>query len=55
MKELFKFCQIVHEVLSENVICVVVGGFVTKRYNGHDMLKLKRVRLESCDSWKPCN
>jgi hypothetical protein len=40
MKEPYEFCQIVHYVLSENVICVVVGGFVTKTYNGHDMLKL---------------
>jgi len=53
MKELFEFCQIVHYVLSENVICVVVGGFVTKRYDGHDMLKLKKVRSESFNSWKP--
>jgi hypothetical protein len=51
MKEPSDFCQIVHNVLSENVICVVGGGFVTKGYNGHDMFK--RMRLESSDSWKP--
>jgi hypothetical protein len=43
----------VHYVLSENVICAVGGRFVTKKYNGHDILKFKRMRLESSDSWKP--
>jgi hypothetical protein len=43
----------VHYVLSENVIYVMVGGFVPKKYNGHDMLKLKTMRLESSNSWKP--
>ncbi len=36
-KELFEFFQIMHYVLSENVVYVVVDGFVTKKYIGHDL------------------
>jgi hypothetical protein len=49
-KESSKFYQIVHYVLSDNVVCVVVNGFMTKRYIGHDLLKLKKVRSESFNS-----
>jgi len=36
-KELSEFFQIMHYVLSENVVYVVVDGFVTKKYIGHDL------------------